>query len=188
MILVAYRHGLRATELTGLRWDSSTSVRAAPCPSPQEWPAERAHGARQRAARPAPAAARAGPPSPYLFTTERRTPMTAGGLPEAARGDRGGGRAPLPGPSPHAAPCLRLRPRQRQARHPRHPGVARAPQHPAHHPLHRAHHPPVQGLLATGRLTASQAGGQCGSSPGQRERPRSACHNGKISSFERKLA
>ena len=34
---------------------------------------------------------------------------------------------PLSCPSPHAPTCLRLRPRQRQARHPRHPGMARSP-------------------------------------------------------------
>ena len=67
------------------------------------------------------------PPLPLPGSPPSAHADDRGRLQEAARGDWGGGRAPLSCPSPHAPTCLRLRPRQRQARHPRHPGMARSP-------------------------------------------------------------
>ena len=158
MILIAYRHGLRASELASLRWDMLDLAQG------------HLHVARLKNGRPSVHTVRGTelralrrlqreqtPPSPYLFTTERHSPMTAAGFRKQLARDRAGGQAPLPHPPAHAAPCLRLHARQRPARHPRHPGMARPPQHPAHHPLHRAHHPPVQGFLATGGLSLSGA-------------------------------
>ena len=71
------------------------------------------------------------PPSPYLFTTERHSPMTAAGF-RKQLAVIGRARAKLPFPSTRtccAMPAARARPRP--ARHPRHPGMARPPQHPA---------------------------------------------------------
>ena len=123
MILLAYRHGLRVSELVGLRWDMLDLAQG------------RLHVQRLKNGRPSVHTVRGtelralrrlqreqAPPSPYLFTTERRTPMSAAGLQKAAGGDRGGGRTPLPHPPAHAAACLRLRARSRPARYPRNPG------------------------------------------------------------------
>ena len=44
------------------------------------------------------------PPSPYLFTTERRTPMSAAGFRKQLAVIGGGSRTPLPHPPAHAAP------------------------------------------------------------------------------------
>jgi integrase len=41
MILVAYRHGLRASEVCSLEWHHRTRPRQAACPQNQAWNAER---------------------------------------------------------------------------------------------------------------------------------------------------
>jgi integrase len=112
MILLAYRHGLRVSELVGLRWDMLDLAQG------------HLHVQRLKNGRPSVHTVRGtelralrrlqreqAPPSPYLFTTERRDPDERRRVQKAARGDRGGGRTPLPRPPAHAAPCLRLRPR-----------------------------------------------------------------------------
>ena len=96
-------------------------------------------------------------PSPYLFTTERRTLMSAGGF-KAAGCDRGGGKALLPDPPAHAAARLRLRPPTASTTYPRHPGMA----HPAHNT------PSSPRLLAAERLGCRLISGKrpcAGSSP-----------------------
>ena len=155
MILIAYRHGLRASELVRLRWDMLDLAQGQlhvtrlkngrPSVHTVRGSELRALRRRQREQR---------PPSPYLFTTERRAPMSAAGFRKqlAVIAIAAG----LPRPSAYAASCLRLRARPWAARYPRHPGVARASQHPAHHPLHRAHHPSVQGFLAAGGLARAE--------------------------------
>ena len=62
MILIAYRHGLRAAELINLRWDKIEFKSASPRPPGQTGHAQRASAPRRGVARPAAAAARAGPP------------------------------------------------------------------------------------------------------------------------------
>ena len=81
MILVAYRHGLRVTELVGLRWDMLDLDQGL------------LHVRRLKQGRPSTHILRGSelralrrlqreqvPPSPYLFTTERHGPMTAAGF------------------------------------------------------------------------------------------------------------
>ena len=65
------------------------------------------------------------------------------------KGGQRSDRPPLPSPPAHAAQCLQLRRRPWPTRYPRHPGMARSPQHPAHHTLTNT---PVQELLAAGGL------------------------------------
>ena len=61
MILVAYRHGLRVSELVDLRWDQiDFNQRRSACPQGQAGHARHASDPRRRAAGTAPAAARAG--------------------------------------------------------------------------------------------------------------------------------
>jgi integrase len=81
MILLAYRHGLRASELAGLRWDMFDLTQG------------HLHVRRLKNGRPSVHTIRGSelralrrlqreqdPPSPYLFTTERRTPMSSAGF------------------------------------------------------------------------------------------------------------
>ena len=81
MILLAYRHGLRVSELVGLRWDMLDLAQG------------HLHVQRLKNGRPSVHTVRGtelralrrlqreqAPPSPYLFTTERRTPMSAAGF------------------------------------------------------------------------------------------------------------
>jgi integrase len=80
MILVAYRHGLRAAELVGLRWESVDFTRAelhvarikngSPAVHPLTGRELRALRRLQREKRPA---------SPFIFTSERGTPFAVGG-------------------------------------------------------------------------------------------------------------
>ncbi len=81
LILLAYRHGLRAGELVSLRWDQLDFAQGL------------FHVRRLKNGRPSVHILRGSelralrrlqreqtPPSPYVFTTERRTPMTAAGV------------------------------------------------------------------------------------------------------------
>ena len=81
MILIAYRHGLRVSELISLRWDMIDLSQG------------HMHVRRLKNGRPSTHILRGTeiralrrlykeqvPPSPYLFTTERLTPMTAAGF------------------------------------------------------------------------------------------------------------
>jgi type 1 fimbriae regulatory protein FimB/type 1 fimbriae regulatory protein FimE len=81
LILLAYRHGLRAGELVAVRWDQLDFAQGL------------FHVRRLKNGRPSVHILRGSelralrrlqreqaPPSPYVFTTERRTPMTAAGL------------------------------------------------------------------------------------------------------------
>src|SRR5918999_6387848 len=70
----------------------------------------------------------------------------------------GARRPPLPGPPPHAAPCVWVQARQRRPRYPRYPALTRAPQHPAHGALHRAGGRPLQGVLEGVSLPGSPSG------------------------------
>ena len=80
MILLAYRHGLRVSELCALRWeqiDFNTSLfhvrrlkRGIPSVHPLRGPELRALRKLKRES----------PPSAYLFVTERGSPMTAAGF------------------------------------------------------------------------------------------------------------
>ena len=81
LLLLAYRHGLRAGELVSLRWDQLDFTQGL------------FHVRRLKNGRPSVHILRGSelralrrlqreqvPPSPYVFTTERRTPMTPAGL------------------------------------------------------------------------------------------------------------
>ena len=117
MILLAYRHGLRVSELVGLRWDMLDLAQG------------HLHVQRLKNGRPSVHTVRGtelralrrlqreqGPPSPYLFTTERRTPMTAAGFRKQLAVIGVAAELPFPVHPAHAAACLRLRPRPWQAR------------------------------------------------------------------------
>jgi integrase len=80
MILVAFRHGLRATEITDLRWDqvdfaaATLAVRRAKNGSPSTHPLS---GEEMRALR---RLKRDSPQSPFVFVSERGAPFTTAGF------------------------------------------------------------------------------------------------------------
>ena len=139
MILLAYRHGLRAAELVAMRWDS----------------VDFAHGrlhvnrAEERLAKPsipspAESCGRCGGSSASRGRLALRVYVGAGravhtgGLPQDDRPARRRGRLRVPGSPAHAAPCLRLRAREQGRRYPLAAGLSRAQEHPAHGALHGA--------------------------------------------------
>src|SRR5262245_52796889 len=80
MILLAFRHGLRATELVGLKWDQVSFDNATlHVPRVKQGTAS-VHplsGTELRALR---ALKRASPPSPFLFVSERAAPLSTAGF------------------------------------------------------------------------------------------------------------
>ena len=148
MILIGYRHGLRASELCDLQWSQvelatgRLHVRRAKNGSPSVHPMQ---GDEIRALR---RLQREQGRSSHIFMTERDGPMT----PKAfhALFGRIGSRAKMQFPiHPHMLRhWLRLCPSQRRPRHQGAAGMARAQEHSAHRALHRAGAGQVQGFLA----------------------------------------
>jgi len=109
MILVAYRHGLRASEVVDLRWDqiefrsAMLHVRRVKQGTPSTHPIL---GDELRALRRLQREQQ--PKSPFVFTSERGAAFSTAGF--ARMVDRAGAEAKLPfkGASSHAAPRLRL--------------------------------------------------------------------------------
>jgi len=148
MILIGYRHGLRASELCDLQCRRS-SLRRAACTSVGPRTARRVstpHAAR-RNTRPATPTTRTGGILARLHDRAGGAD-DAKGLPRAIRSDRGAGEDAVPSAPAHAASRVRLRPGQRRPRHPRASGLARPQEHSAHGALHRTCAGSVQGLLA----------------------------------------
>src|SRR6187200_1599218 len=81
MVLVAYRHGLRAVELVMLRWDAMDFAYGCLHGSRLKGSAESAH---PLSGRELPALRRLKrahvPPSPFIFTSERGAPFTTAGF------------------------------------------------------------------------------------------------------------
>ena len=81
MVLVCYRHGLRASELVNLRWDqidfnsATLAVRRAKQGTPSTHPIR---GDELRALRRLQREQK--PKSPFVFTSERGSPFTTAGL------------------------------------------------------------------------------------------------------------
>ena len=155
MVLVAFRHGLRASELTDLRWNqidfntATLAVRRVKQGSPSTHPIL---GDELRALRKLQREQE--PKSPFVFTSERGSPFTTAGfarLVERAGESAGLGFKAAP---PHAAARLWLRAGQQGARYPSPAGLSGAQEHPAHGSLYRAEPRSVQGLLALSWLHA----------------------------------
>jgi hypothetical protein len=123
MILVAYRHGFRVSELVDLRWDQvdfnagTLAVRRAKRGTPATHPIR---GDELRALRRL--RREQDPRSPFVFTSERGSPFTTAGF--ARLVERAGEAAKLgfKAAPAHAAARLWLCPGQQGARYPRPPG------------------------------------------------------------------
>ena len=133
MILIAFRHGLRASELCDLRWDqvefgaAVLHVRRVKNGTPSTHPLR---GDELRALR---RLQRESETSPFVFVSERGSPFTTAGFARMMERFR----PRTEGASAHAPARVRLRPRQQGPRHPGHPGVARPSLDHQHRGLHR---------------------------------------------------
>ena len=135
MVLNAYRHGLRASELCDLQWHQ----------------VELGTGRLQvrrtcRAMRYALCAAYSAISA--RFCHRAQWPFGAEELPHANRTPGRAGKDAISHSSTHAATCLRLRTGERGARHPSAAGVARTSQYPAHGALHGISAEPISRFLA----------------------------------------
>jgi integrase len=135
MILLTFRHGLRAAEVCDLRWDqvdfngALLHVRRVENGVPSTHPLV---GDELRALR---RLQRESPPSPFVFVSERGSPFTTAGF--ARMIERVAASAGLElKASAHAPSRLRLRARQQGPRHPGDPGLARPSIDHEHRGLH----------------------------------------------------
>jgi integrase len=157
MILIGYRHGLRASELCDLQWSQvelatgRLHVRRAKNGSPSVHPLQ---GDEIRALRALAARMRA-----ILARVSVRAWRAddAEGFPRAIRSDRGSCQNAVSNPSAHAATWLRLCAGQCGARHSGAASLSRPQEYPAHGALHRVSAGSVQGLLAIGGILARRA-------------------------------
>ena len=161
MILVAYRHGLRASEICDLRWDqidfasATLHVHRVKNGKPSTHPVR---GDELRALR---KLQRGAPKSPFVFVTERGGPFTTDSFNWLVK--RAGRKPPsVSSPCTHAAPCHRLSTGRRWARHESYSGLSRAQEHPAYGALYRAITNALQGFLAGLRTRRSPCGGWSG--------------------------
>ena len=145
MILVAYRHGLRASELVDLRWDqidfdtATLAVRRAKKGTPSTHPIRGDELRRLRRLQ-----HEQEPKSPFVFTSERGAPFSTAGF--ARMVERAGVAAELGFKA--ASPCHGRRAGQQGARYVGPAGLPGPQEYSAHGALHRAVSRSVQGLLA----------------------------------------
>ena len=118
MILVAYRHGLRVSELVDLRWDqvdfdkATLAVRRVKAGTPATHPII---GDEMRALRRL--QREQDPRSPFVFTSERGAPFSTAGFARMVERAGEAARSRLQGAPAYAAPRLRLRAGQQGPRY-----------------------------------------------------------------------
>ena len=147
MILIAYRHGLRTSELVDLRWDQVHLTSAIldvrrKNDSPATHPLT---GLELRALR---RLKREQDPSPFVFTSQRGDPFSTGLRPHVAARWAGRRADFTPSSSAYAAARHWLQARQRRARHESDPGLARTQKQAARGALHRNGAEPIPKFLA----------------------------------------
>ena len=136
LILIAYRHGLRVSELVSLRWDQVDLHQGLLHVARRKHGIASVHPLRGPELRVLRRLQRAYPDTAYVFVSERKAPLCADAVRKIVRSSRTRGRHRVPGPSAHAAPRHRLQAGQRRAGHAGDPALSGAPQHSAYHPLH----------------------------------------------------
>ena len=135
MILIAFRHGLRASEVCELQWSDvefetgnlhlRRSKGGATSTHPSLGDELRALRALKREAN-----------SPFIFVSERGAPFSVSGLAKLIERAGIGGQDTLQGSCPHAAPRLRLRTGKQGDRYPDAAGLPGPPKHPIDRALH----------------------------------------------------
>ena len=136
MILIAFRHGLRASELCELQWSDvefetgTLHLRRAKGGATATHPLL---GDELRALR----ALKRDAKSPFIFVSERGAPFSVAGLQKMVERAGTRGQDALQGASTHAAPCHRLCAGQQRHRYKDFAGLSRAPQHSIDSPIHR---------------------------------------------------
>jgi type 1 fimbriae regulatory protein FimB/type 1 fimbriae regulatory protein FimE len=168
LLLMAYRHGFRATELVSLRW-SQVDLKAAKLHVQrlkQGTPSTHPLGTKELRA--LAALRKAQPSAEYIFLSERGTPMSADNL-----------RKLVTRSSEAAGLDIKARPRQRWTRYATDSGLPRTRQHPTHGRLHSPRVQQVQrsleGLSNANEADSSPASPACGSQQGQRQAHRFVC-------------
>src|SRR5262245_28500036 len=148
MILIAFRHGLRASEVCDLQWTqvdfagATLAVTRAKHGTPSTHPLT---GRELRALRRLHSRGRR--PIAVPIRVRARLADDREQLPEAHQPSLRGYRAQNQSTPAHAEARLRLQARKRRPRYARPAGIPRASEHPAHGALHRAGTDPVQGMV-----------------------------------------
>jgi integrase len=118
MILMAYRHGLRAAEVTDLKWEQVDFDRGELHVNRLKGGMESTHPLTGRELRELRKHKRYSPPSlRFVFVSERGAPLS-GGLQPHDQARRGRRRSRDQGARPHAPPCLRLQAGKQRDRYP----------------------------------------------------------------------
>src|SRR6516165_1346759 len=147
MVLVAYRHGLRASEICDLQWhqielaEGRMHVHRAKRGIPSVHPIR---GDEMRALR---KLRREHSADAYVFVSEPGGPEPHR-LPSAYPAPRGSRQDAFLDPSAHAAPCLRIQACERWTRYPSFTALSWASEYPAHDSLHRISGGSLQRFLA----------------------------------------
>ena len=146
-LLVAYRHGLRASEVVVLRWDDIDLTTGRLHVRRAKGGDASVHPISARESRALRKLLREAPTSPYVFISE--TSRTAFRSRISAHGGQGGRGCEIQfsRPLPHAAARLRVQARQRRPRHSCHSGLSRPPLNHVHRALYGFDTQSVQELL-----------------------------------------
>src|SRR5256885_6349340 len=133
LILLMYRHGLRVSEVTSLRWDAidlKTALLHVRRLKHGVAATHPLHGPELRALR---KLQHASPDLTYVFLSERGSPLSDRTIRHIILPACGSRRpAPVSGPSAYAPPCVWLFPGKQRHRYARHSAVPRASPYSAH--------------------------------------------------------
>jgi integrase len=157
-ILLAYRHGLRASELVSLRWDDLDLAHGRLHVRRSKGGETAVHpigGKEMRALRRLQREAMT--KSVYVFISERGAPLSLAGYQRMVARARKGSQISLPDPQPHAAPQYWLQACQRRPRHARNPRLPRPPLDRVNATIHGLGTRQVQTVLEGLRLPAVAA-------------------------------
>ena len=148
MLLVAFRHGLRASEVCDLRWEQLDFAAATLHVGRVKNGKPSTHPIRGDELRALRKLLREALKSPFVFVSERGGPFAIDLLQLAGQTGRTESRPAIPGARPHVASCRRLQARRRRPRHPINSGLFGPSQHSTHCPLHGAVADALQEFLA----------------------------------------
>src|SRR6516164_8629930 len=147
MILVAFRHGLRASEVCDLQWQQTELSEGRLHVHRVKNGISSVHPIRGDEMRALRKLRRDYSTDAHVFVSERGGPISPIGFHRLVQRLGGGRQDAIPDPPPHASPCLRVQARQRWQRHARPAALPRAQEHPAHRSVHRNGTRPIQEFL-----------------------------------------